>query len=275
MLLPLAILGGAAISSAGIMAANRDNNANQQQANETQILMANTAHQREVQDLRSAGLNPVLSVSGNGSPVPSLGVAKQENPFSSVPDAINSAAKYMSDEYRAGVENTEANTNLLRSQNSAVKLQNEATKVETEANKARLEATRLSNKMLSDRSDAAESQGRSDATSGMNSFIENCARHEALTGVRLKEVSDLIEWDDDAAVDTYKNLVQMYRNEIQTGRYRESVGRVVKDDVLDVAEAVTGVVGKGVSTAKDIKKMDHSEYRFQKEVDRDFKRRKR
>ena len=33
--------------------------------------MANTAHQREIKDLKKAGLNPVLSVFGDGSSTPS------------------------------------------------------------------------------------------------------------------------------------------------------------------------------------------------------------
>jgi len=43
--------------------------------------MANTPHQREVADLRLAGLNPVLSANGNGSPVPSVQAPEMSNPL--------------------------------------------------------------------------------------------------------------------------------------------------------------------------------------------------
>lgn len=71
---------------------NADQIAAAQMNNETAINLANTAHQREVMDLRDANLNPILSANGNGSAVPSLDTPGLEAPQAVAPTMQNPLA---------------------------------------------------------------------------------------------------------------------------------------------------------------------------------------
>lgn len=87
------VIGGIAGLAGGL--SNNANNARAvKEANEAQMNfqmeMANTAHQRQVKDLRAAGLNPILAAGGNGASAPS-GSANAPHLEDALSKGVNSA----------------------------------------------------------------------------------------------------------------------------------------------------------------------------------------
>lgn len=86
-----AILGGSISSAQGVADTNAANQAMSQEQMAFQERMSNTAHTREVADLKAAGLNPILSLGGSGASSPSGSTAQMQNEAPDFSHAISSA----------------------------------------------------------------------------------------------------------------------------------------------------------------------------------------
>lgn len=102
---------GSLISAFGAHKQNEDQIASARAQMDFQERMSNTAHQREVADLRAAGLNPILSAGGSGASSPS---GAQANIVNELEPGVSSALQIR--QIQQTLENQKAQVRLMDAQ---------------------------------------------------------------------------------------------------------------------------------------------------------------